>query len=137
MNRSTLRSLLILGLLSTLAGCGRSELVSGSGRLTYKGKPVPNTYVTFMPEEEGKRASHGLSDDDGKFVLSFSRSEMGVLRGRHAVSLKYRASAAEEAHRASTTEEIKDVIARYSDPKTTRLHYEVTTDGQQFDINLD
>src|SRR5262249_29531330 len=49
------------------AGCGGSDLVNASGRLTYKGQPVPSTYVTFAPQEEGKRASVGLTDSDGNF----------------------------------------------------------------------
>src|SRR5947209_7760716 len=126
MNRSLAWSIPALALLLT-AGCSRSELVTGTGRVTYKGQPVPNTYVTFLPEAEGKRSSHGLTDDRGTFSLTHSRSEAGVLRGRHTVFLRYRATAEEEQNRARASEEMKSVLARYSDPKTSELHYEVTT----------
>src|SRR5262245_4564952 len=73
-----------LVLLLAVSGCG-GPLVNASGRLTYKGQPVPSTLVTFWPQEEGKRASTGVTDDDGKFTLSYSRTEPGVLVGRHTV----------------------------------------------------
>ena len=40
------------------AGCNRSGLVKATGRLTYKGQPVPSTYLTFHPEDVHKRPSH-------------------------------------------------------------------------------
>src|SRR5262249_25803640 len=70
-----------LALLVAVSGCS-GPLVKVSGRLTYKGQPVPSTYVHFWPEEEGKRESVGLTDDDGHYKLSFSRTEEGVYRGR-------------------------------------------------------
>jgi len=42
---------------------------------------VPSTYVFFWPDEEGKRRSTGLTDDNGNFTLSYSRTEPGVLLG--------------------------------------------------------
>src|SRR5262245_66544643 len=79
-------------------GCGNQGLGNASGRLTYQGKPVPSTLVTFWPEEEGKRASTGVTDDNGNFTLSYSRQEPGVLVGRHTVFLKYHISMEEETH---------------------------------------
>src|SRR5262245_57849495 len=138
MNRRIPRHFLVLALLFSLGGCGRSGLFNATGRLTYKGQPVPSTYVTFQPEEPGKRASHGLTDDNGNFKLSFSRTETGVLSGRHAVVLKYYVSADEELHKtpSKASKEMKEGIAKYGDAKTSPLHYEVTTNGQFFDIKL-
>src|SRR5207244_5580136 len=109
--------LLALALLLGLCGCRGSDLVNATGKLTYKGQPVPSTYVTFLPEEEGKRASHGLTDDEGNFTLTYSRAETGVLRGRHTVFLSYRVSAEEEMGKAKpkASKELKAIIAKYSD----------------------
>jgi len=74
------RSLLALALL-VCCGCGGPNLVTAKGRLTYQGQPIPSTYVTFQPKEEGKRASNGLTDDEGHFTLAYSRQEPGVLKG--------------------------------------------------------
>src|SRR5262249_55663652 len=115
-----------------------SELVNASGRVTYKGRPVPSTRVIFVPED-GSRRSTGLTDDDGNFTLRFSRTRDGVKRGRHTVILRYEVSADEETHqippKAST--EVKAVIARFGDPKKSALHYEITSNGQVFEIELD
>jgi len=128
-----------LALLLTVTGCSRSGLMSASGRLMYKGQPVPSTYVIFQPEEEGKRASRGLTDDKGNFTLTNSRTETGVLAGRHTVFLKYYVNADEEEHKIQpkASRELKAVIARYGDPKTSSLHCEVTKSGQFFEFNLE
>src|SRR5687767_5509073 len=84
----------MLMVLAAQSGCG--PLVNAKGRLTYKGEPVPSTYVFFWPEEEGKRKSTGLTDDNGNFTLAYSRTEPGVLPGKHSVALRYYVSAEEE-----------------------------------------
>src|SRR5258707_13261593 len=98
-----------------LGGCSRSPLVQAKGRLTYKGKPVPSTYVIFHPVEEGKRESHGLTDDDGNFVLTFSRTEEGVYPGKHIVHLRYNVSAEEELGEVppKANKALKAVISKY------------------------
>jgi hypothetical protein len=121
-----------------LVGCGNNGLVTASGRLTYQGKPVPSTYVTFWPEEEGKLASTGLTDDDGNFTLSYSRQEQGVLVGRHTVFLEYYVSMEEELGKIppKASKELKAVIGKYKDLKTSPLRYEVTKNGQFIEIDL-
>lgn len=128
---------LILGI--AVGGCGnKCGRVNATGRLTYKGKPVPSTYVIFQPVEPGKRASHGLTDDDGRFCLTYSRTESGVLLGLHKVYLKYFVTAEEElrAIPPKASKELKATIARFSDPGKSRLQYEIQSDGQYIEINL-
>src|SRR2546423_3463945 len=95
MNRRTCCLTAALGLLLAASGCG-GPLVNVTGRLTYKGQPVPSTSVIFQPEEEGKRASRGVTDDNGHFMLTHSKSDVGALRGRHTVFLKYHVTTEEE-----------------------------------------
>ena len=127
---------LVLCLAAT--GC-KGPLVNAKGRLTYKGKPVPSTYVFFWPDEEGKRRSTGLTDDDGNFTLSYSRTEPGVLLGGHTVFLKYNVSVDEELHKIQpkASRELKEVIAKFHDPKSSKLHYEIKSNGQFIEINLE
>jgi hypothetical protein len=125
-----------VGLLVVASGCGKSELVNGTGRLTYKGDPVPCTWVVFVPQEEGKRPSTGLTDTDGKFKLFFTRQDTGVLRGKHSVYLRYRSEVEEVADGPRATTAMKQAIARHEDPTTSGLRYEVTTEGQHFEISL-
>jgi hypothetical protein len=129
-----------LALAVALSGCGGgSELVNATGKLTFKGQPVPSTFVTFQPEQEGKRGSRGLTDDDGNFTLTQSMSEKGVFRGKHTVFLKYRVTAEEELGKAApkASKELREAIARHADVRTSKLHVEVTHGGQHLEINLE
>jgi hypothetical protein len=128
----------LLALLLAIGGCGGSGLVHVSGRLTYKGQPVPSTYVIFCPED-GKRISRGMTDDDGYFTLANSRDDMGVLIGSHTVVLKYHAGAEEETHRTAPkiSTELKEIIAKYANQKTSTLKCEITHRGQTVDVQLD
>ncbi len=137
MNRSTYLWVPALALPLLAGGCSQSELVNATGRVTYQGKPVPNTYVTFLPIPEGKRPSRGVTDDNGDFALQFTRGQPGVVRGKHKVGLRYRTAADEEEGRPRVSEELRSVIARYQDPGTSKLEYEVTSNGQHFDIKLE
>jgi hypothetical protein len=126
-----------LALLLAVSGCNSSGLVGATGKLTYKGQPVPSTLVIFQPDD-GSRRSTGLTDDSGNFTLRFSRTEQGVKLGKHTVHLRYEVSADEETHKIppKASKELRAVIARYGDPKKSPLHYEVTGSGQHFDIDL-
>lgn len=126
----------VLLLLLAAGGCG-SGLVSATGRLTYKGQPVPSTLVTFMPDDGG-RPSHGLTDDEGNFTVTYSRTQKGISRGGHTVFLRYDVSAEEETHAIppKASKELKAVIAKYGDPKTSGLHYDISKNGQFIAIDL-
>jgi hypothetical protein len=139
MNRLHVRHIALLLPLLALAGCNRSGLVNATGRLTYKGQPVPSTYVVFQPEDVTKRPSHGLTDDDGRFTLTNSKSLTGVYLGPNTVSLRYHQTADEEMGKTppKASKELKAVIARYADSKTSKLHREVKKDGDFFDIVLE
>jgi hypothetical protein len=126
-----------LTLLLAGSGCNSSGLVEVSGRLTCKGQPVPSTLVIFQPDD-GSRRSTGTTDDDGNFRLRFSRQESGVKPGPHTVHLRYDLSVDEELHKIppKASRELREVIARYADPKKSDLHYEVTRSGQYIEIDL-
>jgi hypothetical protein len=127
-----------LALLLAAGGCGGSGLVKVSGRVTYHGQPVPSTQVTFLPDD-GSRKSVGHTDDDGRFTLKYSRTETGASRGRHTVFLEYHVSNEEFNGQVppKASSELRAVIARYGDPKTSPLHYDISKSGQVIDINLE
>jgi hypothetical protein len=133
------RLLAPLAVLVLAGGCSKTGLVEATGRLTYKGQPVPSTYVVFQPEEDGKRPSQGITDDEGNFKLLSSTTASGVYVGRHTVILKYYVSAEEELGKAPprATREMKAAIVKYGDARTSNLKYEVTKSGQVFEINIE
>jgi hypothetical protein len=119
-------------------GCGGPRLVKVTGKLTCKGRPVPSTLVTFLPDDGG-RASKGVTDDDGNFTLRYSRTEAGATRGPCTVFLTYVVSNEEELGKIppKASRELKAAVARYGDPKTSTLRYEITTNGQFIPIDLE
>jgi hypothetical protein len=138
MNTRTSWSLPILALALGLGGCNRTGLVDAEGRLTHKGRPVPSTLITFLPDDGG-RPSHGLTNDDGHFSVTYSRSLTGLKRGHYSVALRYDVSVDEELGRIKpkASKELKAVIARYGDPKTSGLQVDITKSGQVIEINLE
>jgi hypothetical protein len=129
--------LLALPLLLVLSGCGGGpKLVRVTGRVLCDGKPVPSTQVYFQPDDGG-RFSTGLTDDDGNFTLRYSRTEEGVVLGKHKVHLKYVVGNDEYNHtiEPKASKELKGVIERYDADKSD-LHAEVTKSGQFIEIQL-
>jgi hypothetical protein len=57
-----------------------------SGTVTYKGKPLPDADVSFMPEGGG-RAATGRTDANGRFTLSTFSINDGAVIGKHRVSV--------------------------------------------------
>jgi hypothetical protein len=123
-------------LLVGFSGCS-SDRVKVTGRVTYKGEPVPSTEVYFQPDD-GSRTSVGKTDDDGRFSLSYSRQENGAPKGQYKVRLRYVPSAEEELHTIppKASRELKEVIAKYGNAEKSPLHYEITS-GQFIEIKLD
>lgn len=71
-------------LLLVACGCGRSDpnLCEISGTLSYKGKPIPNVYLRFEPDDlTTKSTSMAVTDASGKFEM-FIGSTPGVFRGK-------------------------------------------------------
>jgi hypothetical protein len=80
----------------------------------------------------------GITDDDGKFRLSYSRAQSGATPGPHTVRLSYVVGADEERGRVppKASKEVKEVILRYGDPQKSPLHYDVNKNGEVFNIEL-
>src|SRR5690242_8327526 len=76
-------SLTVLGCL-LLAGCGSSNspICKVNGTLTYQGKPIPQVYLRFEPDDlTTKATSMAVTDARGKFEM-FIGSTPGVYRGK-------------------------------------------------------
>jgi hypothetical protein len=78
----------LLGAMGLCTGCGGSDLKLGqvSGTVTLDGKPVPNAFITFDPQFEG-RPSMAKSDKLGKYELRFNSTKWGALIGEHHVRI--------------------------------------------------
>ena len=102
-----------------LAAAGGPKIVRVSGTVRYDDKPVPGVVVHFVPEEG--RASTGLTDDQGRYKLSFDRKQEGAEVGTDKVYFKFwPRNPKEEMEYADGPEacspEVAAVLQKYGDP---------------------
>src|SRR5918993_690853 len=67
----------LLILLPVLAGCGQ-KLGQVSGKVTYKGQPVPAGWVTFRPADPALNAVPVELTEDGTFLVELPAGEVTV-----------------------------------------------------------
>ena len=80
--------LLLGGLLLSCLGCwgGDANIGRVEGVVIVDGAPVERACVSFYPAS-GDRASQGLTDADGHYELSYTRSTDGAVIGEHKVTI--------------------------------------------------
>ena len=76
-------ALLASVLLAAAVGCGRAEMGSVSGRVTFEGKPVPMAVVRFQPQSRPMGVA--VTDNDGRYRLSTKQPLDGAYGGHHVV----------------------------------------------------
>jgi len=138
-----------LPLLIALAGCDKGEyppMARVTGTVTYKGKPVPNMMVNFMPK--AGRPSWGKTDAGGRFEMVFDSDTKGAELGHHKVYFtppattidmgKSKASSKALAEAAGLTpEEMADFRKKYGLEETTKLEVDVKKDPEDLKLELD
>ena len=128
----------MLGLLfAALIGCGNSDVVSVSGTISYKNKPLANHIVNFVPEKG--RPSIGTTDGNGNFTLGYSTDTKGAERGKHIVSVEPMNAMEQQVPGvpvAPTNPETKAMLEKYS-PATSKHTVEITGSVSGLKINLD
>jgi hypothetical protein len=129
----------VLFLLAGACGTG-PRVLRVTGTVRYAGRPVPNLVLHFVPEVG--RASWGATDGEGRYKLVHDKQRDGAVRGKHKVYFEYRPRGPKEdleyqQGQLELPPDLKAVLAKYGNPNTTPLSYEVTQDGQVIDIDLD
>ena len=126
-------------LVISLAGCGKSDsIVPVKGVLTFKGKPVTNAWIDFMPE--GGRMSSGQTDDQGRFKLAYDSKKPGAIIGKHKVILRPRPVTVAEQEavmrgkKQPMPKELADMFDRYSPAKSTK---EVIVENNSKELKID
>jgi hypothetical protein len=122
-----------------LAGCGGSGVVPVSGTLTYKGKPVPNAFINFVPQGGG-RPSMGETDQNGRFTLVYDPQTKGAQVGKHRVFVTHNATAdanlpgSVPGMSAKLSPESRELFNKYSGENSK---VEVVIDKSTRDIKLE
>jgi hypothetical protein len=154
--RYTLQDHVRLGALLVCAwlGAGCSDyappLADVAGTLTYDGKPVPGMTVTFLPDNG--RPSWGITDESGRYKLSWDADHPGVEIGKHKIIIAYvpgspigtqgydvatsKPKKAVKSETNSSTAETAAIHARYGNIETTTLTREVKSGKQTIDLAL-
>jgi hypothetical protein len=125
-------------LLVALAGCAGPSLAKVTGTLTHKGKPVPNTQISFMPENG--RPSQGFTDEEGHFTLNYARGQDGVVLGKHIISLKPRPTTPKEQEAAMRGKKLPlsgDMASFFDKYSAKNSNYEVLIDKNTTDLKID
>jgi hypothetical protein len=138
--------LVALPVLLTLAGCKGDypEMSRVTGTVTYKGKPVPNMMVNFLPPDG--RPSWGKTDAQGKYEMVYDADYKGAKVGRHKVFFTAPATtidggASKESRKALaeatglTPEELNDIRTNYGN-EDTKLQVDVKSDTTVIDLKL-
>ena len=129
----------------SLCGCGGGvndapKTVSAKGIVTYKGNPVSNHSVAFVPDEEGMLAS-GTTDSAGRFTLTTSATGDGAVPGKYKVAISI---VPEEVAPMPGFPEEKDYMPpvsplpkKYTDVNTSDLLFTVETDASKNDFKIE
>lgn len=96
---SAIRFFLILSPMTVLLlqGCGGSSdlptLVPVTGTVTVDGKPMAGVTVRFYPMKDGEsqpgRTPSGITDESGKFELTYSGNNRGAIPGQYFASVSF------------------------------------------------
>lgn len=140
--------------LFTSSGCGDGTPPIGkvTGTVTREGKPLPGVTVNFLPE--AGRPSWGITDESGRYKLSWDADHDGAEVGRHKVTVAFDpGSPMEEAgyevagkSKAKAKAKPKSVQRpadwhlieqKYGNFETTAMSKEVKSGSQVIDLQLD
>lgn len=123
----------LLGIsLASTAGCGtgRPTTFGVSGTVTYRGKPLEDALVMFVPE--GTRPASGKTDAEGRFTLLSFKPGDGAVVGEHVVCIAKMVPASNDKSESGSPYQInvRSVIPEhYSTPLGSPLRAMVTKDG--------
>jgi hypothetical protein len=144
-NQNTAHSWLYFGMACLvslgLAGCG-SRLTPVHGRVTYRGQPLADATVVFIPLHG--QLANGVTDATGQFALK-TGEQSGAAAGRYQITVtKYSQQASGSRAKREDIKKAKDyqggkvlvppksdIPERYGDPKRSGLIVEVTGDPAQ------
>lgn len=120
-----------------ITGCGDSnaKICRVSGTLTYKGKPIPQVFLRFEPDDlTTKATSMAMTDSGGKFVMAIG-STPGVYRGKVKVYCDDPLAAMGAKSQVPTDVEpaYRELCAKYGAGKST---YELTIDKPNSNLQL-
>jgi len=126
-----------VGALCLVCGCKPKapyEIVPLSGKVTYQGKPLPNTFHIEFEAGDGSRPSMGkILDDAGSFETWHTGTQKGVKPGPNTVTVYWDA----DPNVTPVPEEYVDMIAKYGFTGTDKLKVEIKGKDSKFEVKFE
>jgi len=136
-------ALLLLGALwlGLTIGCGGSGagLAVVKGKVTYKGKPVPNGTINFLPTDGNKPSATGEIQPDGSYSLKTfvtNRPGEGAVIGQHKVVIVAMVDMASRLPEERIPLPPPIVPVKYTSPATSDLTANVEDKENVIDFDL-
>jgi hypothetical protein len=127
--------------MTLVSGCGDDPrgLAPVSGTVRYNGKPLPNAYIAFFPDEKGVRAASGSTDQNGHYRLMTFVAHDGARVGTHKVVVRAEEMPEGPPKAADDITAKRGKLltpARYSDPDKSGLTADVGKKDNVIDFEL-
>lgn len=137
----------VFGWLLFLPACGRPAeavpLVSISGIVTFKGKPLEGAEVLFTPVEDTRgHGGTGRTGPDGIYILRSPRGQEGAPVGRYKVTISHRlmpdgAPVPQDDPTPPIESSARETLpTKFSSPDRTGLMATVLGTGENLDFHL-
>jgi len=129
-------SILVLAAL-TLAGCGKRDYGEVYGTVTFQDKPVTEGMVVCADEEWGTFLTARIQPD-GRYVFPATPQGGLPVKGVYLVAVKPPPvdAPAGIVKTPPKPKEYPDIPAKYRDPKTSGLKFELGESHYRFDIKM-
>ncbi len=139
--RVLVRLSLVVAIVSLVMGCsgGGEGLAVVKGKITYKGKAVPNGTVNFMPADSNKPSATGEIQADGSYAMQTylgSRPSQGAVIGKHKVVIVAMQDMATRLPEERVPLPPPIVPIKYTSPATSDLTAEVEDKENVIDFDL-
>jgi hypothetical protein len=128
--------------LLAILGCNRGGegLAIVKGKITYKGKPVPNGTVNFLPDDGHQPSATGEIQPDGSYALQTflsNRPSDGAVIGKHKVVIVAMEDMAARLPEERIPLPPPIVPIKYTSPATSDLTAEVKDKDNTINFDLD
>lgn len=134
--------LFLIGIVAVaLPGCGPGSggLAVVKGKISYKGKPVPNGTINFLPNDANKPSATGEIQPDGSYELKTylsNKPSSGAVIGPHKVVIVAMADMANALPEQKTPLPPPIVPIKYTSPATSDLTANVEDKENKIDFDL-
>ena len=130
--------ILILATSTVPLGCGSSNKGSVTGKVTYKGQPVPKGTVSFQTLDlKGGRNATGEIQPDGTYTLQTEEPGDGAQVGKYRVAISARDDEVLDYIPSEPVPPKRLVPEKYENPETSGLTETVESGSNNIDFDLE